>query len=69
MDVAMDYEAPDTFYREEGGKMVLWRRNGRRCMKLFNAYVSGTREEGTTLVSEGERSMCDIPPLRRDGQF
>jgi hypothetical protein len=31
MDVAVDYETPDTFYRaEEGGEMVSWRRIGRR---------------------------------------
>jgi hypothetical protein len=30
MDVAADYEAPGTFYMaEEGGEMILWRRNSR----------------------------------------
>jgi hypothetical protein len=51
------YEAPDAFYRtEEGRETVLWRRNGRRRVELFNASVSGIGEERATPVSEGESS-------------
>jgi hypothetical protein len=44
MDAAMDCEAPGAFYRAEEGE------------EFFNASVSEKREEGTTPVSEGERS-------------
>jgi hypothetical protein len=45
MDVAVDSEAQDTFYRAaEGGETVPWRRNNRRWVELFNDSVSVRRE-------------------------
>jgi hypothetical protein len=50
MDVAVNYEAPDAFYRvEEGGETVPWRRKGRQQVEFFNASISWKREEVTTL--------------------
>jgi hypothetical protein len=58
MDVMADYETPGAFYRaEKGGETVPWRRNGRRRVELFNAFVLGRREEGASPVSVGERSV------------
>jgi hypothetical protein len=55
MDASMDCEAPDTFYRvEEGGETVSWRRNGQCRVELFNASVSGRREEETTCFRSGK---------------
>jgi hypothetical protein len=28
MDATTNYEAPDVFYRAEGGEAIMWRRNG-----------------------------------------
>jgi hypothetical protein len=44
MDAATDCEAPSAFYMaEEGGEFL-------------NASISGKREEGTSFISNGERS-------------
>jgi hypothetical protein len=59
MYTTVEYEAPGAFYRaEEGGETVSWRRNGRRWVKLFNAFVLD-RREGAALISEGKMSMWD----------
>jgi hypothetical protein len=58
MNVMVDYEVLDAFYRaEEGGEMVPWRRNDRGRVEFFNASILGRREEGSAFVSEGKRSM------------
>jgi hypothetical protein len=49
MNVTIDCDAPDTFYRaEEGGETMPWRRNNRRRVEFINGTISRRREEGIT---------------------
>jgi hypothetical protein len=60
MGAAVDYKAPDVFYRaEEGGETIPWRRNSWRWVKFFNAFILGRREEGVVPISEGESSTWE----------
>jgi hypothetical protein len=55
MDAATDCEAPSAFYMaEEGGEFL-------------NASISGKREEGTSFISNGERSTRDDSLFPRGG--
>jgi hypothetical protein len=55
MDVAVDCEAPSTFYRVEEGE------------KFFNASISRKREEGVAPISEGERACVVALGSRAEG--
>jgi hypothetical protein len=57
MDAAADCEAPDAIYWvEEGAETMLWRRNGRRQVKFFNAFILGEkRGMGSACFGRGKK--------------
>jgi hypothetical protein len=68
MDATVDYEALDAFYRaEEGGEMVLYRRNNQQRVEFFNSSVSRRRVEGAAPILNGERGMQGSSCFPRGG--